>query len=46
MTDNLLGTRESGLWARFSIFSVFFMAFCVSLGTAMVSLSKALVLVA
>lgn len=46
MTDKLLGTRESGLWARFSVFSVSLMAVSVSLGTAMVSLSKALVLVA
>lgn len=46
MTDKLMGAPESGLWARYSIFSVCFMAFCVSLGTAMVSLSKAMVLVA
>ena len=46
MTAHLPSPRESSSWARFSIFCVSLMAFSVSLGTAMVSLSKYLLLVA
>jgi len=46
MASSRLSTHPSPGWSRFTLFSVCALAVCVSLGTALVSISKAFVLLA